>query len=132
MGDAKIEQHTSPYSCPYQGESYCGSLARQYLETLADAKEFLGRLGGMTLVCDCVLTHSECWAIILAGAAEYVCGFSSSFDSEGRGSSGSSYVSQSFDVCSNTCELVGGVPEGLVSLSHASGSEHSFVHGAGC
>ena len=97
------------------------------METRADAKEFLGRLGGRTLVCDCVIPHSECWAIILADAAEDVSGFSSSFGSEGRGSSGSSYVSQSFHVCSGACELDGGVPEGLVSLSDTSGSEHSFA-----
>ena len=56
------------YSCPWQGNLYSKSIASQYICRRADAAEFLARLAGKTLVCNCSLDDSDCWAGVLREA----------------------------------------------------------------
>ena len=65
VGCAKIPQHTSPYSCPFQGAHYSPDAARSYLDSRADVAEFIKKLSGRTLICTCSQTPHSCWAQIL-------------------------------------------------------------------
>ena len=93
------EQHTSPYTCPFQGSAYCVSSARQYLHARADL-DFFSRLLGRVLYCDCALPKHECWAFILAEFAAEVSCHSDSPISDGS----------EVDAFINNARSVGGLP----------------------
>ena len=55
----------SPWSCPLTPKVYSEKEARRYINNRADATEWISRLSGKTLACNCGLPPDECWAYIL-------------------------------------------------------------------
>lgn len=67
----------SPWSCPFLPEVYTAVAARQLLETRIDARSWIARLSGTTLVCNCRReARYDCWAWLLRSL------FIERFDSE--------------------------------------------------
>ena len=64
----------SPYLCPSDYGHYHFPAVRDFLHRRADLRDFLGRLGGQILVCDCNFSAGECWAHLLQ------CAFCETFD----------------------------------------------------
>ena len=58
----------SPWSCPLLPGDYTAVAARQFIQTRCDAKEWLARLSGKELECDCKRMAECCWAHILRNA----------------------------------------------------------------
>ena len=55
----------TPWSCPLLPCEYTVVAAIQYVQARADAKDWLSRLAGKTLVCNCSLDAFCCWAYLL-------------------------------------------------------------------
>ena len=58
----------SPYLCPSDYRHYNFPSIKEFLHRRADLRDFLGRLGGKILVCDCNFSASSCWARLLQSA----------------------------------------------------------------
>lgn len=55
----------SPWSCPFLPIAYSAAEARRVFHRRADVGEWLARLSGKTLVCNCSRCPNDCWANIL-------------------------------------------------------------------
>ena len=88
VGVAKTEQHASPYCCPYHGVNYCPKNAVLYVKSRADLPEFLGKLSGRTLICNCSQPSNKCWANILVNEFAVVFPGVPNDVSQGSGSGG--------------------------------------------
>jgi hypothetical protein len=55
----------SPYLCPMNYDFYDFPSVSGYLHRRADLRDFLGRLSGKNLVCDCNFCADTCWARLL-------------------------------------------------------------------
>ena len=58
----------SPYICPCYYPHFDFDALRHFLYLRADLEDFLGRLSGMVLVCDCSFDSETCWAFLLQSA----------------------------------------------------------------
>ena len=66
VGVGSCATSLSPWSCPLRSESYSTVDAQRLIETRIDARSWIARLSGKTLVCNCRCeVGAECWAWLL-------------------------------------------------------------------
>ena len=51
----------TPWTCPLLPCEYTAVAAKQFIQARVDAKEWLARLSGKVLECDCKMNAEVCW-----------------------------------------------------------------------
>jgi len=62
VGEARCIAELSPWSCPFIAEEYTKEKAEEVFKVRADVDDWIMRLSGKTLVCNCERHADECWA----------------------------------------------------------------------
>ena len=65
VGWGNCASSLTPWSCPLLPCEYTAAAATRIIHTRADTEEWLSRLSGKILECDCTRESSSCWAQIL-------------------------------------------------------------------
>ena len=65
VGEGRCAATLTPWSCPFTPADYRVEEARNLIHARVDAADWLARLNGKQLVCNCDLEMGQCWAYLL-------------------------------------------------------------------
>ena len=68
VGSGDCATSLTPWTCPLLPCDYTAVAAKKFIHTRCDARDWLARLSGKTLECDCDKVTDDCWAMVLREA----------------------------------------------------------------